>query len=207
MNPLTIDFDMDGIAVDLLTYWLQQISFRYGVDMPDLEHIDNFDLRESTAFKGAFRDPDTLTAMLRQPGFFERPRPVQGAIPTLTQLHLDGHHLRAKTSALDTNGERGKLLWLSRFLPWLKRSDVIFAKPAQKHEHIADVHIEDHPTTLVEIKRAQPFALVVGIEYPYNRGCGGGPIPLAKDYRNTAAAWTEIYDRVCNYARMKERQS
>ncbi len=188
MNKLTVLVDMDGILVDLTTHWLKEIYEEYDI-LVGLDEIDQWSLHKCGGLVGL--GADKVYAYLQRENFFYNAPPLAGAIEGLRQLNKD-HNVVICSSPSGPWSAKEKYEWLADYCPFLKVNQVILAN--KKTLIRGDVLIDDHPETGVEYRKAWPHAMVLGIEYEYNKGMTQEPyfLRLFKGYQDTAKAWEEI---------------
>jgi 5'-nucleotidase len=185
----TILCDMDGIIVNLFTYWLDAIEQEYGVKVEPHE-IVRWDLHNCGRLKelGAAK----VYGFLSTPGFFRNAPALPGALEGLKKLHDAGHKIVILSSPSGPISAKEKLEWLAEKLPWLSDKNIMLAN--QKTMVKGDILIDDHPDTIVRYSETWPEAAVIGIRYPYNEAvpCNGTRIQIVDSYMHMASAWETI---------------
>lgn len=186
---MRILLDMDSILADFYFGILDAYREETGEDC-DPEAIAEWDAK--------LPNGKLINYYFSQEGFFERLKPVEGAIEAMNLWKSEGHDLVIVSAATLTHAPTEKYKWINRHLPWFKRRNVIFA---QRKELVkGDVLIDDAPRNAQDYRKAHPEALILGIEYPYNRVDQTGFDVVYKDYRNPRKAWKSIKERVALYS-------
>lgn len=135
-------------------------------------------------------DGSSCIEYFSKPGFFRGLRPIYGGLSFIREARAYGHEVVIVTSATLTNAPGEKFEWLSYHLPEFPRRDVIMA--TRKGLIQGDALIDDHAHNAKAFTEAQPEALVVGIEYPYNKGDREHFDFLAPSYLDLEGAWAQL---------------
>lgn len=183
---LRLKVDMDAIFVDLTPYWLQKIEEDYGIK-ETIENIDQWALHKCGKLT-------QLTAAqvydyLKQPGFFLNAPEIPTALAIIKSWQDADHDVMVATSPSGPVSIKEKYEWLEAKAPWLKSTNIAMIN--RKEELHGDVLVDDHPETGNKFLISNPDALVVGIEYEYNKHVTGGPV-MVKGYRDYVGAWAQI---------------
>jgi 5'-nucleotidase len=183
---LRIKVDMDAILVDLTPYWLDCIAKDTGV-VETIENITQWSLHKCGKLipLGA----KVVYDYLQKPGFFLNAPEIPTALETVKKWQDAGHDVMIATSPSGPTSIKEKYEWLEAKAPWLKSTDIAMIN--RKEELHGDLLVDDHPETGNKFLISNPNAIVLGIEYEYNKHVTGGPL-MIKDYRNYAAAWKQI---------------
>lgn len=186
VRRLSIKVDMDAILVDLTPYWLDCIAKDTGV-VEIIDNITQWNLHKC----GKLVDlgPKVVYDYLRKPGFFLGAPEIPTALETVKKWQDSGHDVMVATSPSGPISIVEKYGWLDEKAPWLKPTDV--SMMSRKEELHGDVLIDDHPETGNKFLTKNPNALVLGIEYEYNKHVTGGPMML-KGYKDYVGAWKQI---------------
>lgn len=187
---MKILIDLDGIVCDSLPRWLQHIADKTGV-VAQMFDITDWELTKCPPLDKV--DPKAIFKILETPGFTAGIQPFWGAVQAVEQLVEDGHEVMLVTARHGPVSMPETLEWVQRYLPFLDvRTTVVFCH--NKELIPADVIIDDRPETLVRYREAHPRALVLGIEYPYNKHLQGLPgIRLFSRTPNAVLTWGAIY--------------
>jgi 5'-nucleotidase len=173
--------DMDSILADFYFRILEMHQQETGVVL-DPHHIDTWDKTLSGV---------SMYHYFSQPGFFRGLRPVPGALEVLNRLHSAGHEIVVVTAVAGLGNAPGeKFAWLKEHLPWLVSNRVFMCK--EKYRIRGDVLIDDHPENASQYRLHNPEALVIGIEYPYNRDCQDAFTHLVPSFLDFPRAWRDI---------------
>lgn len=198
MQKLTVLVDMDGILVDLTTYWLSHIYEEHDI-LVGIDEIDQWSLHKCGGLVSL--KPTQVYAYLQQPGFFRHAPALPGAIEGLRKLN-DLYNVVIVSSPSGPISAKEKYEWLAEHAPFLKLDQIILAN--QKTLVRGDVLIDDHPETGVKYRAAWPGSMVLGIEYEYNKNMAQEKywVRMFKGYEDTSAAWVQIVDAVAEHAQI-----
>ena len=178
--------DLDSIVVDLLTPWLKAHNEAQG-DNLTVDKILTWDTHEFAKGGHAVYD------VLNQPFFFRDLEPLPGAIQAIETLNDRGHEIFMVTAASYPVNFVDKVNWHAEFLPFLSKKNLVFAH--EKYIIPADAIIDDGPHNATAYAKCHPHALVLGIEYPYNKDCEHYTM-LAPSYNDPRAAWELILNEL-----------
>jgi 5'(3')-deoxyribonucleotidase len=174
MTRLHIGLDMDGVKVQLLQRWLEDLRQIPGVPADlSVEDIVTWNMTKSP--KLAHMTTSEILDILYRPFWYTGLDPIPGARENIEKIVAAGHRVTVITATVgldpvkDAHVEECKREWLRRHMPALDGAEILFKHAHQKVDHVFDVIVEDHPDTLVGYAKSHPRALVLGIEYPYNR--------------------------------------
>lgn len=180
--------DMDSIVTDLLGDWLKAYNASYG-DSLAVEGVVDWDMHKIVKPECGLK----LYDILDQPGFFERLRPLPGAVDGIEMLKSNGHDITFVTAGKGSHTEQ-KYAWVKKHFGHigLGSKDIIIANAAKKKLVRGDVLIDDCPSTCLEYKQAWPGARVLTIAYPYNESVADVVDLRAESHADTESAWEEI---------------
>lgn len=156
MTKLTILFDADDVAENLLTCWLNALNIKYGTSCTE---EDVTDWNVSLSFPSLTRDQ--VYAVLQDDQLWKSLAPVPGAEQCLKQLHDEGHELYMVT-ATDYRTCKEKVSRILELFPWLDQEHIIVAH--KKQMVCGDVLIDDNPQNLI----GGPYFRVL-FDKPHNR--------------------------------------
>lgn len=140
MRKLTILFDADDVAEDLLSLWVGLLNRKYGSNVsPD----DVTDWNVAKFFPGL--DDRQVFGVLDEPGIWRDLLPMDGAVEALTKLRSDGHDLYLVTNT-DYRHCREKFDRILEFFPFLDSRRIIIT--ANKQMVSGDILIDDAPFNL-----------------------------------------------------------
>lgn len=183
---LSIKVDMDAIFVDLTPYWLKCIEADYGI-VETIENINLWSLHKCG--KLTQLTMDQVYAYLKQPGFFLNAPEIPTALDIIKSWQDADHDVMVATSPSGPVSIKEKYEWLEGHAPWLKSTNVMMIN--RKEELHGDLLVDDHPETGNKFLAKNPEALVIGIEYEYNKHVTGGPV-MVKGYHDYPGAWRQI---------------
>lgn len=178
--PLTLLVDMDSILADFYNRVIEMYREETGDTGP--VELNDWDMK--------FPNGKTCFPYFSQPGFFRNLKPIPGAQAVLKRFHDEEHEIVIASAATLTNAPGEKYEWLSEHYPWLHRDRVFFGK--EKYRLRGDVFIDDHAANTREYMNHNPHALVLGIEYPYNRMHVAAFDHLVPSYRDYESAWKRM---------------
>jgi 5'-nucleotidase len=181
LEQRSIITDMDQIVADF--YWriMEMYHDETGHDLPP-DYMRSWDVD--------FPNGKNIFYYFSQPGFFMSLKPIPGAQDVLKYRHSKGDEILIASAATLTNAPGEKYLWLDKHFPWINRDWVFFGK--LKHKIRGDVLIDDHHVNAEKYKAANPDAMVIGIEYPYNVDHPEAFTHLFPSYQDFAGAWDKI---------------
>lgn len=171
--------DLDATVVDIHTPWLHIYNDEFD---------DNLTLDRITGWEMADHAKPGILDILKRPGFFASMLPLAGAVEAVRELN-ERFEIFIVTAAEHAPNFGEKVEWVQRHLPFLSKRQLIVAH--EKHLLTADAIIDDKPATAAQYKKTHPAALVLSIEYPYNRTEDAYAF-LAPSWKDPAAAWSEL---------------
>jgi len=136
--------DMDGVLVDLESYWLE----RYNLDFDDNLKIEDLTDYDFTKF---VKSPNVFLNYLKESGFHGPERkPLGDSIEIFTKIYSEVANLFILTSPYKNSETciRDKKEWVKKYLSFFPPEDMIFCH----HKHLlsrpGDVLLDDKPTSL-----------------------------------------------------------
>lgn len=174
--------DLDATIADIHTPLLDIYNREHDDDLT-LDRVTSWDITQHT------KSPAVVDIWAR-PGFFHALPQLNGAVEAVHDLHVH-NEVFIVTAAEHPCNFSEKVDWLRIALPFITKRQIIFAH--EKHLLDADVIIDDKPATATAYREHHPDAVILGIEYPYNRGCPAYN-RLAESWRDTAKAWSLMVD-------------
>lgn len=141
MRSLTILVDMDDVLENFSEEWIKYLNEQHGTDV---KHSDITEWEISKFFPTV--DRQGLYAPLFEPDFWERVKPLPGAVSTVKRLIDDGHKIFVVTAShFDTLSLKFNSV-LYKYFPFLTYKDIIVA--SKKQLILGDVLIDDAPHNL-----------------------------------------------------------
>lgn len=183
---MRILIDMDSIVVNLIDPWYAAHNAATGDDLT-IEKVLTWDTHLYTKHGHAVYD------VLNKRHFFRDLEPLPGAIEAVKELSSCGHEIFMVTAASYPVNFVDKVMWHAAHLPFLSKKNLVFAH--EKYIIPADAIIDDGPHNATAYAKCHPNALVLGIEYPYNKDCKFYSM-LAPSYKDTKAAWELILNEL-----------
>lgn len=141
MKPLTILFDADDTAENLMDCWTDALNERYGTSVRP-EDVTQWDI------KAAFPTlaEDQIFGVLTDESLWKRICPMPGSQRVLQKLHEQGHELYIVTAS-DYRTCKAKAERLLELFPFLDWKHIIFAHNKQMIH--GDILIDDGPHNLI----------------------------------------------------------
>ncbi len=174
--------DLDATVVDIHTPLLATYNREHDDDLA-LDRVTSWDIT-------AHAKSPAIVDIWARPGFFRDLPALAGAIDAVRELHLH-NEVFIVTAAEHPCNFSDKVEWLHERMPFISKRQIVFAH--EKHLLDADVIIDDKPATATAYREGHPDSIILGIEYPYNRGCPAYN-RLAESWRDTAKAWSLMVD-------------
>lgn len=164
---MKIYIDMDGVLVDMVSYWLK----RYNEDCNQniaVSDVQDFDITKVIPLE----HHQWILYYLREPGFFGPSlQPHVDAIEVFQKICEENEQVFVATTphTKSETCERDKRKWLEHHAPFFHIKDAIFTH----HKHLmaknGDVLLDDRPETLKKWKDSGGIA--VCFERPWNKNC------------------------------------
>lgn len=182
MQKLTILFDADNVAENLLDRWLDILNKRYEKNACR-EDVTCYDTK--AAFPTLTREQ--VYAVLKEPELWAGLEPMPWAVKVLEKLHAEGHELYMVTASDFDDCIQVKMNRIMALFPWLDKERIIIAH--NKRMIHGDVLIDDYEGNLTGNQ-----LLKILLDWPHNRGY---------DVTNTgitrAQNWLEVYMIIQDY--------
>lgn len=153
---------MDGIVTDLVHKWIAEINKKFHQTLT-VEDMDDWDM---VACKKVQSFSHKVHKIIQKPMFFWDLSPIPGSIAAVKKLH-ELHDVKFLTAAAGPTSAMEKLLWIDKYFPFVGHGNVIMTK----HKELVrgDVFFDDKGSMIEKYKKTWPEALVMSIEYPYNK--------------------------------------
>lgn len=196
---MELNIDSDGIVVDLHQSWLDLIAAKHGLRATKAEILD-WEMAKVAKFK-SLNPKYVVDEALATPGLFRNAKPIPGALEALRALKDRGHLIRILTATphhVDLQVKTEKTEWYAEHAPFI--DELKFASGPEKINTPGHVFIDDRPDTLIAYKQAHPDALVIGIEYPYNKKVVEHGVLLVPAYDRGEDAWKLILSLIETHA-------
>lgn len=179
---MTILCDLDGIVADLMSRWIAIYNEK---------HATRVTIHDLTKYHFESIAPGSLD-LLRTPGMFANLSPLPGAIDGLKYLSRKNDIVIVSAPSQLPDSASDKMHWCREHLPFVKKHSIILA--SQKELVRGDMLLDDSPDQLKNWALANPGGWTATISYPYNMDV---PVHVrAESYRDTAAAWRTLCDRI-----------
>ncbi len=140
-TPLTILFDADDVAENLLNCWVNLLNERYGTSV-DFENVKDWDI--TLAFPALTQQQ--IFGVLLEDDLWRRLEPIPGSQRVLQKWHSQGHQLYMVTAS-DYRTCKIKTERILQMFPFLDWDHIIFA--ANKQMIRGDILIDDGVHNLV----------------------------------------------------------
>jgi 5'(3')-deoxyribonucleotidase len=183
---LRIKVDMDAICVDLTPYWLECIAKDTGV-VETIDNITQWNLHKCG--KLVALGAKVVYDYLQKPGFFLNAPEIPTSLAIIKSWQDSDHDVMIATSPSGPISIIEKYGWWEAKAPWMKSTNIAMIN--RKEELHGDVLVDDHPETGNKFLIENPDALVLGIEYEYNKHVTGGPV-MIPGYKDYTSAWKQI---------------
>jgi len=196
MRKFTIFVDMDSTLADMLQPLLDEYNYDYE-DTLRVDDIVEFDIKK-------FAKPGVdIESYFKKDGFFEKLKPLPGAIEGLEALVRAGHEvIVASSHSVNPNSAAEKLRWLKEHTPFIGHSDVMLG--VKKHKLRGDVFIDDAPHQAARWLRENPDGVTMSIKWPYNNV--STHTAIFNDWRNPDMAWPLMIDYIALLTQRAERE-
>ncbi|GAX89885.1 5'-3'-deoxyribonucleotidase [Effusibacillus lacus] len=168
--------DMDSVIVDLMSEWYGRYNRDYGDDLT-VERVLRWDAKSYVKPECG----EKIYEYLNEPGFFASLEPLPHAIEVMQRLSKR-YDLLIVTSPPSVHAYREKEEWVSRYLPFIGRHNLIFAH--RKEVIDGDLLFDDAPHNLHGFMQTGKIA--VAMDYPYNRN-----VPCKR-----VSGWLEFEEKV-----------
>jgi 5'(3')-deoxyribonucleotidase len=183
---MNIIVDLDETIVNLLDPWLFLYNQQYN-DFLTVNQLQTYNIHQYVKPECGKKIYDLLST----PGLFLHAAPFPGAISTLQHLTTLGHNIIIVTMVDDSidgskNIERDKRSWCKEYLWFLPDKNIIVTE--DKYTIDGDVFIDDSPEQVINYRKHHPNALIIGIDYPYNKDIKEYDVKLPRDH----TTWTRI---------------
>jgi len=188
----SILIDLDSTFVDTLTSWVKHLNARFvNLDLT-VDDINEWDF--TSIPKLAHISSHKIFNILQEPGFTISLKPMRHAVQVVQRLLAKGNDIYFVTARKGKNHMMETFPWIKDYLPNFHKDRIIFC--SHKHLIRGDVLVDDRPSTMIEYRIWNPNALVLGIEYEYNKTLKLQHIPLVKRDKNS---WLEIEKLINNF--------
>jgi 5'(3')-deoxyribonucleotidase len=153
--------DMDGVAVDMHSKWLELYNIEYNQDLK-FEDVTAWNMKDVVVPEAK----NKIYEYLHTPGFFADLPPYPGAIEGIQELHEAGHKVyivSAPPPGSDT-AARDKLRWCRQHLPFLMKYPPQIVLTHHTWLLKGDLLLDDSPHNLEQFEGDS-----VAMSTPYNR--------------------------------------
>jgi len=191
VRSLEIVVDLDGVCADFIGAYSQQgLVPTYNRLSGETVAIEDF---RSWDMKDAVKNPELLTYIFHNPGFFRRLAPIEGCSYALKRLMHNGHKIFVATSGCTPHSFTEKVEWCHEHLPFIPLSHIcLIHHKSQLH---GDVIIDDGPHNARAFRQSNPRAAAVSMIWPYNRQSQDFT-SLIGDWRRPYESWVGIVEAV-----------
>ncbi len=147
---------MDGIIADMSRSVIEIVNERH----PDLnvkrDDITDWNLHECLPIG------EKVWEYVNEDGFFDKHKPIPGAVPGLAQLHDAGLLIVIATSPTrNANSAAEKKRWIAKHFPFIKHRHVMVG--SLKHLLKGDFFIDDSPSQQTNYRKAWPDSTILTI--------------------------------------------
>lgn len=182
MKPLTILFDADDVAENLLNCWIKLINERYGTSVA-FEDVRDWDM--TLAFPTLTKQQ--IFGVLQDEALWQNLEPMPGSQRVLQKWFDQGHQLYMVTAS-DYRTCKVKVERILEMFPFLDWEHIIFASNKQMIR--GDILIDDGIHNLLEGKY---FKIL--FDRPHNRG-----LDIEKYGVHRASTWDDVDTMVQQFA-------
>lgn len=190
MKRLRIGVDMDGILVDMLPSWLENLNFGYGLDIT-IEDVTQWDMHKIDKCKHL--SPKNVYEAFDYERFWTELLPMPGAIEAFKFLN-ENHDVFIVTAVPGGVAASGKIRWLQKHLPFFNISNLFICKNKVMVGPF-DIFIDDKASTLMKFEELCTTK-TISIEYPYNKHAMYSISFKAGSYKDPELAWKSIVNYV-----------
>lgn len=199
MRQLEIIVDLDGVCADFIGAYSQTglvpTYNRLSGESVGIEDFKNWDM------KGAVKNPELLTYIFHNPGFFRKLALIDGCSYALQRLMSLGHEIFIATSGCTPHSFSEKVEWCHEHLPFIPLSHIcLIHHKSQLH---GDVIIDDGAHNARAFRAANPKAAAISMIWPYNRQSQDFTALLG-DWKKPWNSWLEIVDAVNALAKQED---
>ena len=169
MPKLTILFDLDGVIIDLVTYWNKKYNELYNDNLSIEDMFSTWDIED--AIKPEARGE--IYNMVDDAEEYAALDPIPGALDGMQQLHDSGNFNIYIVSAFMGKGgvADGKCRWINKHLPFIHRNNIILAH--DKELVVGDIFIDDSEKNLLKWAEKQlpinDYISPILMEAPHNK--------------------------------------
>lgn len=176
--------DMDGVLVDLMSYFVQEVNARLGTSYTH-DDLTSFNIHEALPKV----DKHLVAEIMESPGMFGADRqPLEGAINGLQKLN-ELYDVMIVTSPWHSSRhcEQDKRDWIRKHAPFIKQSQISM----MNHKTWIDAHvlIDDKPKTIIDYTMRDKD--IIAFAQPWNASLEEDGLG---DLR--CATWPEVISRV-----------
>jgi len=146
MPKKTILFDMDGVIVDQIPLWLEIYNSEYKDNLTIDEFAGSWNLHKIVKPEVGEKVYD----ILNRPDFYEKAKPIDGAIDGIKDILSSGKFNVFIVSAFMGNGNqaKGKCDWINRYLTDIDRDNIFLCH--EKQLIIGDILVDDSEKNLIK---------------------------------------------------------
>lgn len=181
MRPLTILFDSDDTAENLLNCWVGMLNERYGTTVT-IDDVKQWNV--ALAFPELTEEQ--VYGVLQMDALWERLAPLPGSQRVLQRLHDEGHKLYMVTAS-DYRTCRTKFDRILALFPFLDANHIIITSNKQMVK--GDILIDDGPHNLVG---GDYFKIL--FDRPHNR-----TFDATAEGAVRAFSWDDVYEMIYQY--------
>lgn len=181
MRPLTILFDADDTAENLLNCWVEMLNERYGTTVT-IEDVKQWNV--ALAFPELTEEQ--VYGVLQMDALWERLSPLPGSQRVLKQLCDEGHNLYMVTAS-DYRTSKAKFDRILALFPFLDARHIIITSHKQMVK--GDILIDDGPHNLIG---GEYFKIL--FDRPHNRA-----FDAASEGAVRAFSWDDVYKMIHQY--------
>lgn len=161
--------DLDNTVLDLYGEWLGVYNHLYNQNIQKAD-IKTWDIHDHVPHGGEIYN------ILEIPGFYQRPKPMSGAIKAIETISDAVHVVICTAAHAGHLVVADKMLWIKHHMPFIPLKDImpIYHKDWVK----ADGLLDDGPHNITKYHEAWPDAQIWSMRWPYNEHLSG----IAKMY-------------------------